>query len=181
MFKLIAIDMDGTLLRSDHTVSQYTKDILKKFSDNGDNNDLPLKIHYVNTSDELTNFDNLFKIMFVANEDKIDEIIPLVPSQYIDNYNAIHSLPKIFEFLNKDCGKGFAIANLCKILNIDINDVVSFGDAPNDVDMIKMCGTGVAMGNAYDEIKEIANFVTKNNDEDGVAYFLEQYLKHSLS
>lgn len=32
------------------------------------------------------------------------------------------------------------------------------------------------MGNAYDEIKEIANFITKNNDEDGVAYFLEQYL-----
>ena len=90
-------------------------------------------------------------------------------------------MPKIFEFLNKDCGKGFAIANLCNILNIDINHVVSFGDAPNDVDMIKMCGTGVAMGNAYDEIKEIANFVTKNNDEDGVAYFLEQYLKHSLS
>lgn len=79
-------------------------------------------------------------------------------------------------YLNKDCGKGFAISNLCKILNININDVVSFGDAPNDVDMIKMCGTGVAMGNAYDEIKEIANFITKNNDEDGVAYFLEQYL-----
>ena len=57
-----------------------------------------------------------------------------------------------------------------------MNHVVSFGDAPNDVDMIKMCGTGVAMGNAYDEIKEIANFITKNNDEDGVAYFLEQYL-----
>lgn len=267
MFKLIAIDMDGTLLRSDHTVSQYTKDILKKFSDNGtrivistgrplnavihyindigifsdddfvicnngasiysikdfspiysnyidinickeifdlgksfnvaieafshdfsiasekhnhfdngDNNDLPLKVHYVNTSDDLSNFDNLFKIMFIADEDKINQIIPLVPSRYIDNYNAIHSLPKIFEFLNKDCGKGFTIANLCNILNIDINHVVSFGDAPNDVDMIKMCGTGVAMGNAYDEIKEIANFITKSNDEDGVAYFLEQYL-----
>ena len=37
------------------------------------------------------------------------------------------------------------------------------------------------MWNAYDEIKEVANFITKNNNEDSVVYFLEQYLNHSLS
>ena len=42
--------------------------------------------------------------------------------------------------------------------------------------MIKMCGTGVAMGNAYDEIKEIANFITKNNDEDGVAHVIDKFI-----
>nr|WP_302671395.1 HAD hydrolase family protein [uncultured Clostridium sp.] len=78
--------------------------------------------------------------------------------------------------LKNDCGKGFAIANICKIINININYVISFGDSPNDVDMIKMCDIGVAMGNDYNEIKEISNFIPKSNDEDGVAHFLKQHL-----
>ena len=42
--------------------------------------------------------------------------------------------------------------------------------------MIKMCGTWVSMGNDYNEIKEISNFIPKSNDEDGVAHFLKQHL-----
>ena len=54
-----------------------------------------------------------------------------------------------------------------------ILSLIAFGDDHNDVGMLKLCGTGVAMGNAIDEVKKAADFVTLTNDEDGVAAFLE--------
>ena len=64
--------------------------------------------------------------------------------------------------------KASGLIELCKILNIDIADTVAIGDAPNDVEILKTAGCGVAMGNALDEVKNIANFVTDDNDHDGV-------------
>ena len=55
-----------------------------------------------------------------------------------------------------------------------------YGDKINDVSMIKMAGIGVAMGNASDEIKKMANRVTSSNEEDGVAEVLEKILEEKL-
>ena len=46
----------------------------------------------------------------------------------------------------------------------------------NDASMIEMSGVGVAMGNAVDGIKEIADFITLTNEEDGIAYYLEKFV-----
>ena len=50
------------------------------------------------------------------------------------------------------------------------------GDSPNDGAMIKAAGLGVAMGNAVDEIKEMADFVTLTNEEDGVAFAVRKFV-----
>ncbi len=50
------------------------------------------------------------------------------------------------------------------------------GDNYNDIDMLKYAGLGVAMGNAPEEVKQAADFVTLSNEEDGVAAALEKYL-----
>lgn len=50
------------------------------------------------------------------------------------------------------------------------------GDAGNDEHMIRYAGLGVAMGNAFEEIKAVADFVTKSNNEDGVAYVIDQFV-----
>ena len=52
------------------------------------------------------------------------------------------------------------------------NNTISFGDNYNDIDMIKNTKIGVAMRNAIDEVKEIATFITKSCDEDGIEYYL---------
>jgi len=54
-------------------------------------------------------------------------------------------------------------------------DTIAFGDGSNDYDMIKYAGCGVAMGNASDEIKEIADYVTKSVDEDGIYHALKEF------
>ena len=53
---------------------------------------------------------------------------------------------------------------------------MAFGDASNDLQMIVDAGTGVAMANGSEEIKDIADYVAFSNDEEGVARFIEEYV-----
>ena len=57
---------------------------------------------------------------------------------------------------------------------------MAIGDHINDIDMFNAVGYKVAMGNAWDELKEQADFVTKTNDDDGVKYALEHIEKEFL-
>lgn len=65
---------------------------------------------------------------------------------------------------------------LAKHLRIDLGDVVAFGDDINDLGMLKRSGTAVAVFNAIDEVKAVADHITESNDQDGVAKFLERTL-----
>ena len=51
--------------------------------------------------------------------------------------------------------------------------IIAFGDDYADIGMLQLCGTGVAMGNAIDEVKDKADVVIGSNDEDGIAVFIE--------
>jgi len=57
---------------------------------------------------------------------------------------------------------------------MDVADTIAFGDGPNDLDMIAYAGVGVAMGNAREELKKIADFVTKPVNEGGIAYAMQK-------
>lgn len=63
---------------------------------------------------------------------------------------------------------------LAKRLNIHRGNIYAFGDGLNDLEMIEFVGTGVAMGNAVESLKEIADFIPKPVDEDGIKYGIEQ-------
>lgn len=77
-----------------------------------------------------------------------------------------------YAFLPEMAGKVQAIRELAKILNFSLNEIVAFGDDKNDMEMLKMCGIGVAVDNAISDVKDIADSVTLSNDEDGVAEWL---------
>ncbi len=68
-----------------------------------------------------------------------------------------------------DTCKRKALQALCEKLGIDRTELMCCGDAPNDIEMIRYAGTGVAMGNAWGGTKNYADYVTDTNDEDGVA------------
>lgn len=69
--------------------------------------------------------------------------------------------------------KGSALARLCAELGISADEVVAFGDNHNDITMLEWAGRGVAMGNAVETVKAVANEVTAHNDDFGVALVLE--------
>ena len=79
-----------------------------------------------------------------------------------------------YSFLPSGSGKTAAIEALSKISNIDIEDIVAFGDDSNDIDMLKLCGRGVAVANAVPEAKDAADEITLSNEEDGVAHWLKE-------
>jgi hydroxymethylpyrimidine pyrophosphatase-like HAD family hydrolase len=54
--------------------------------------------------------------------------------------------------------------------------LLGVGDAGNDIHMLEYAGLSVAMGNAFDDIKAIADYVTHSNEEDGVAHVIEKFI-----
>ena len=72
--------------------------------------------------------------------------------------------------------KASGIQDLVSYLGIGMDSVMAFGDNGNDYEMIETAGLGIAMGNADEDIKKIANRITKSNTEDGVAYMVKEVL-----
>lgn len=73
--------------------------------------------------------------------------------------------------------KGMALEKICEINNINIENIIAFGDQDLDIPMIEKAGIGIAMGNAVDELKRVAKYITKTNNDAGIAYALEKILK----
>lgn len=85
------------------------------------------------------------------------------------------SLVNNLEINDRSCNKGDALLNLGKILDISLDQIMACGDGNNDYEMIKQAGTGVAMENGEPGVKKIADFITKTNDEEGVAFAIEHF------
>lgn len=80
------------------------------------------------------------------------------------------------EVTSKDVSKGKAVEILMKQLKLNKGEVMAIGDNENDILMIQNAGIGIAMGNAIEKVKEIADYVTDTNINDGVAKAIEKYV-----
>lgn len=87
------------------------------------------------------------------------------------------SIANNIELNAKNANKGDALRFLCRQFNVDISDTMAFGDGDNDIPMLRAAGTGVAMQNAEAQVKAAADYITRTNDEDGVALALNEYLR----
>lgn len=85
-----------------------------------------------------------------------------------------------YAFLPESAGKIQAIKELARILNISLNEIVAFGDDKNDIEMLKMCGTGVAVANAVPDVKDAADSIALSNDENGVAEWIAKNVLKSV-
>lgn len=73
-------------------------------------------------------------------------------------------------------GKDHSLARLLAHLGLSREQLIAFGDGFNDLAMLRFAGMGVAMANAADEVKAVADRVTLSNDEDGVAHAVAQWV-----
>ena len=92
--------------------------------------------------------------------------------------SAVWSSPTSMEITHPDAKKGIALEALCELLNIPPENTMALGDSGNDESMLKMAGLGIAMGNAPDFIKAVADGVTESNANDGAAIAIERYALH---
>jgi Cof subfamily protein (haloacid dehalogenase superfamily) len=88
----------------------------------------------------------------------------------------VSSFSNNIEIMNHDISKGNAVKILSNYYGINKEEIICFGDAENDISMLEFAGLGIAMGNAENYVKEIADYVTDTNDNDGVAKAIEKYI-----
>ena len=78
-----------------------------------------------------------------------------------------------YKFTKSGVTKENAIRRVCEACNLELSGITAFGDDLADIGMLRLCGVGVAMGNALEEVKKAADIVIGRNDEDGIAEYLE--------
>ena len=126
------------------------------------------------------NLKEVYKVSFI--EDDIDVFKKLV--NYVEvNYSGEKitiqkSLSSYLEITHVNAKKSLGIEYVMKLKNIDRDNTVAFGDGENDISMLQSAGYSIVMGNATDKVKEHADFITKSNIEDGVAYVIEKIINN---
>jgi Cof subfamily protein (haloacid dehalogenase superfamily) len=85
-------------------------------------------------------------------------------------------VPWMVEILPPGGSKATALKQLLKDMKIKPENVLAAGDAENDIEMIQLAGVGVAMGQAAQDVKDAADYVTASNDEDGVGQAIERFV-----
>ena len=81
-----------------------------------------------------------------------------------------------YKFTKNGITKEKAILAACEACHVNVSEIVAFGDDYADIGMLKICGIGVVMGNAIQEVKDIAHDITLSNEEDGAAAYLEKWI-----
>ncbi len=149
-----------------------------KFSDDEEKR-LNLKTRVVDFLNEVQDEDEILKVVLEEEKEILDEITPQVPKELFEEYNVIRSVDFMLEFMNKGCNKATGLEKLGQYLGISKEEIIAIGDADNDTEMIQYAGLGVAMGNAKDEIKKLADFVTRSNEENGVKNVIDKFILSS--
>lgn len=86
---------------------------------------------------------------------------------------------RLLDIAHRFVNKGSGLVELAKLLGIPLDRVCAMGDYENDIPMLQAAGYSVAMGNGCEEIKRVADFITRSNEESGVAWAMEHFLKIS--
>jgi Cof subfamily protein (haloacid dehalogenase superfamily) len=105
-----------------------------------------------------------------------DELLDIVTALGVEGLDATHSNAPFVEVFARGVSKAQGLAALCETLQIDAGEVIAFGDAPNDLAMLRWAGRGVAVANAHPAVLAAVAEVTAANDEDGVAQVIEEML-----
>lgn len=105
------------------------------------------------------------------------EIFEMIGRLGLTGFAATLSGAPFVEIMAEGVTKATGLAQLCAHLDIDRSEVLAFGDAMNDIEMLTWAGRGVAMANAEREVIATADEVTAGNDDDGVALVIERLLR----
>lgn len=139
--------------------------------------DEKINIKIVDSLEDIVNENGeaFLKVVVMAQDDEIERL------QQLKNYikesvdvAVFSSYMNNFEVMDKEVSKGRALEILAGYYNLSKDEIICFGDNENDKTMFEFAGFPVAMGNAEEELKKIAAYVTVSNDEDGVAKAIEK-------
>lgn len=128
---------------------------------------------FISSSSSSTN--RIHKLILLAPPSVISSIRPSLASYLGPRTTLTQAQGDMLEVLPPGGSKGLGVQKLLEALEVDKANILAIGDQENDLEMLKMAGTAVAMGNAPLHVKTVAGFQTRSNDEDGAAMAFERF------
>lgn len=116
------------------------------------------------------------KILTLGEPEYLQEHYKEMQAPFKDKLSCMFTAPFYYEYTAKDVDKAKAAQKAFESLGYKPEDLIAFGDAQNDISMLKYVGLGIAMGNAVEETKAAADYVTLDNNHDGIAAALDTFL-----
>lgn len=116
------------------------------------------------------------KCMLLEEPSYLKTIEEKLKNKYGNSYSIAISKPFFLEVTKLGVDKGVALKKLAEILNIDIKDTIAVGDSYNDLPMLKAAGLAACVENANEDIKKVCGYITKSNDEGGMAHLIEELI-----
>jgi hypothetical protein len=116
------------------------------------------------------------KILLAGEPDEIDKYQKILSMRYDGLLDVYKSAPYFLEIMPFGVTKGSMLPLLLDKLGVERDQLAAFGDNYNDMTMIGYAGLGVAMGNAEEDVKKIADYVCESNDDDGIAKTIAKYI-----
>lgn len=157
-------------LYQDHMYAAKENAIIKEY--------VGLTSSTVEIVEDLKTLNSSTKVLFNCKDiPLLEKIQKIIIEKYGDEVNVFFSKPTYLEVLNKKANKGLAVEYMANKLKIDSSEVIAVGDSFNDSYMIQYAGLGVAVANAREEVKAIADYVTQaDHNHDAVAEVIERFL-----
>ena len=116
------------------------------------------------------------KILFIEEPNVLDTLQVELRALFGTEAHIVKSKTTYLEVTHPEANKGSALLHLANELGIHRSEIIGLGDNHNDLDLIATAGLGIAMGNAVKELKDIADYVTLTNNEEGVLHAIEKFV-----
>jgi Cof subfamily protein (haloacid dehalogenase superfamily) len=114
--------------------------------------------------------------MNIVSFQGMDRLMAETAAEFQGRVMVTQARPEFMEITHTEATKGIALRYLAETAGISREEVAAIGDSLNDISMLEYAGTGVAVANAREVVKQVAQVVTLSNLEDGVAHFVENYV-----
>lgn len=114
--------------------------------------------------------ENIYQMMVAATKEQEPLILKNLKYTTCTRWH-----PEAMDIIPATGGKGIGTQKILEYFSFSADEAMAFGDGGNDKDMLEIVGCGIAMGNAVESVKQVANYVTKPVSEDGVYWALEHF------
>lgn len=116
------------------------------------------------------------KCIILSEPTHLKEMEKKLIEKYGEEYSIAISKPFFLEVTKKGVDKGQSLLRLVDILDIDSKEIIAVGDSYNDISMLEVAGLSVAVENAKEEVKNIVDYITKSNNDGGMAHLIEKFI-----
>jgi Cof subfamily protein (haloacid dehalogenase superfamily) len=124
----------------------------------------------------IINHEKQTKLLIIDEPARLDALLPELRELLGTEVHLTKSKPNYLEILHREGTKGHALRFLADHYGIPMEETIAMGDAMNDHEMVEAAGLGVAMANAVPALKEIADFITFSNNDEGVKHVIEKFV-----